>query len=80
MVGIDIRIVIIGLPQVSEQLGANIFFYFLLGVVLQKSVGMVNCPNCGKKREEPAKKIENSLFTIEVYTCGQCGLRFKHFT
>jgi predicted RNA-binding Zn-ribbon protein involved in translation (DUF1610 family) len=58
---------------------ANILFYFLLGFFLEMSAGMVKCPNCGKKLMKPAKKLENPMFTIEVYTCDQCGLTFKHF-
>jgi hypothetical protein len=33
---------------------------------------MLNCNKCGKKIEKPTKKLENSLFTIEIYTCKKC--------
>ncbi|MGA3288626.1 MAG: hypothetical protein ABSD42_00090 [Candidatus Bathyarchaeia archaeon] len=38
---------------------------------------MVNCPNCGKKLDTPDKKIENSHFSLTVYTCPERGNRFK---
>ena len=37
----------------------------------------VKCPNCGKKLQTPDKKIENSHFTLAVYTCNGCGNHFK---
>jgi hypothetical protein len=33
---------------------------------------MLNCSKCGKKIQKPTKKLENSLFTIEIYTCKKC--------
>jgi ssDNA-binding Zn-finger/Zn-ribbon topoisomerase 1 len=39
---------------------------------------MVKCPNCEKELTKPDRKIENSMFTIAVYTCNKCGTCFKH--
>jgi len=46
---------------------------------LEKSVGMANCPNCGKELAKPERRIANSVFCIEVYTCDKCELSFKRF-
>ena len=38
---------------------------------------MVNCPNCGKVLVEADRKIETSMFRVELYTCDCCGKKFK---
>jgi hypothetical protein len=38
---------------------------------------MCNCSKCGKKIEKPTRKLENSLFTVEEYTCKKCNTTHK---
>ena len=41
---------------------------------------MVNCPQCGWSITKPERKIENSVFCIELYKCHHCGVTFKRST
>jgi len=38
---------------------------------------MATCPNCGKELTTPKKKLTNSYFSLEAYTCDKCGQTFK---
>jgi DNA-directed RNA polymerase subunit M/transcription elongation factor TFIIS len=47
-------------------------------LILKKGAAcMAICPTCGKMLKIPNKKIQNSFFTIENYTCDSCGTTFK---
>jgi len=41
---------------------------------------MVKCSGCGRELAKAEKKIETSLFRIELFTCDNCGLKFKVVT
>jgi ribosomal protein L37AE/L43A len=38
---------------------------------------MISCSKCGRKLRKPIRKLENSLFSIEVYKCKKCNLTYK---
>jgi hypothetical protein len=44
---------------------------------LSGRVDLAYCPRCGKWLSIPVKKLENRAFSIALYNCNGCGLKFK---
>jgi len=41
---------------------------------------MVKCPNCGAEIEKSDKTWKYGIFTVNAYTCKNCGTRFMDYT
>jgi len=40
---------------------------------------MAKCPGCGANVEKSSKTWRYGVFTVNAYTCGNCGLRFREY-
>ena len=40
---------------------------------------MTKCPNCKKERTKPKKTWKWSQFTVQAYSCGNCGTDFREY-
>jgi len=55
----------------------QLLIYFHTIINKDSEENMFNCSKCGKKIDNPTRKLENSFFTIELYTCKKCHTTHK---
>jgi len=40
---------------------------------------MAKCPNCKREAEKPKKTWKYGVFTVQAYTCSNCGTEFRDY-
>jgi transposase len=40
---------------------------------------MSKCPNCGFVNPSPVKNWRYGNFTVQAYTCGNCGTQYREY-
>ncbi|MEM1582061.1 MAG: hypothetical protein QXK89_06085 [Candidatus Bathyarchaeia archaeon] len=40
---------------------------------------MAKCPNCQRNMEKPDKTWKYGIFTVNAYTCENCGTQFREY-
>jgi DNA polymerase II large subunit len=40
---------------------------------------MTTCPKCKKEVNKPEKAWNYSVFTVQVFSCGNCGTKFRDY-
>ncbi len=62
---------------VVAQVRQQVFIYFQRHIDKRSCTQMVSCNKCGNTIRKPARKLENALFSIEIYKCRKCGSTLK---
>jgi transposase-like protein len=40
---------------------------------------MAGCPNCGNVNQTPEKTWKYGVFTVQAYTCSNCGTQYREY-
>jgi DNA-directed RNA polymerase subunit RPC12/RpoP len=40
---------------------------------------MTKCPKCAKEVSKPEKTWKYGIFTVQVFSCGHCGTKFRDY-
>jgi len=40
---------------------------------------MTKCPNCDKEIKKPNKTWKYGQFTVQAYSCSECGTKFRDY-